>query len=100
MGTIKLGLNLEFARLENQGFDWAMDRAAEIGYKYVEPMVHWGRELLSAAGYFHSRSMLDDPLILERFEEAPAHAGLQVDHAPNDVVQITHRNGLSAQDHS
>jgi sugar phosphate isomerase/epimerase len=25
-------------------------------------MVHWGRELLSEAGYFHSVSMLDDPL--------------------------------------
>ena len=50
MGDIKLGLNLEFARLENQGFDWAMDHAAGIGYKYIEPMVHWGRELLSAAG--------------------------------------------------
>jgi hypothetical protein len=32
MGDIKLGLNLEFARLENQGFDWAMDHAAAIGY--------------------------------------------------------------------
>lgn len=41
MGNIKLGLNLEFARYENGSFDWAMDQAAEIGYKYVEPMVHW-----------------------------------------------------------
>ncbi len=32
----------------------------------VEPMVHWGRELLSEAGYFHSVSMLDDPLRLTR----------------------------------
>ena len=83
VGTIKLGLNLEFARLENQGFDWAMDRAAEIGYKYVEPMVHWGRELLSAAGYFHSRSMLDDPLILKK---AADERGLKISslssHAP------------------
>jgi sugar phosphate isomerase/epimerase len=69
MGDIKLGLNLEFARYENGSFDWAMDRTAEIGYRYVEPMVHWGRELLSAAGYFHSRSMLDDPLILKRAAE-------------------------------
>jgi sugar phosphate isomerase/epimerase len=83
MGNIKLGLNLEFARLENQGFDWAMDQAAEIGYKYIEPMVHWGRELLSAAGYFHSRSMLDDPLILKK---AADDRGLQISslssHAP------------------
>jgi sugar phosphate isomerase/epimerase len=26
-------------------------------------MVHWGRELLSEAGYFHSVSMLDDPYL-------------------------------------
>jgi sugar phosphate isomerase/epimerase len=37
-------------------------KAAEIGYQYIEPMVHWGRELLSEAGYFHSVSMYDDPL--------------------------------------
>lgn len=83
MGTIHLGLNLEFARLENKSFDWAMDHAAEMGYRYVEPMVHWGRELLSAAGYFHSRSMLDDPLILK---EAADRRGLQISslssHAP------------------
>jgi sugar phosphate isomerase/epimerase len=29
-------------------------------------MVHWGRELLSEAGYFHSVSMLDDPLRVKR----------------------------------
>jgi len=41
-------------------------KAAELGYEYVEPMVHWGRELLSEAGYFHSVSMLDDPLRVKR----------------------------------
>ncbi|MBO3682144.1 sugar phosphate isomerase/epimerase [Streptomyces sp. NEAU-YJ-81] len=83
MGNIKLGLNLEFARFENGSFEWAMDHAAEIGYKYVEPMVHWGRELLSAAGYFHSISMLDDPL---RLRKAAESRGLGVSslssHAP------------------
>jgi sugar phosphate isomerase/epimerase len=29
-------------------------------------MVHWGRELLSEAGYFHSVSMLDDPYRVKR----------------------------------
>jgi sugar phosphate isomerase/epimerase len=29
-------------------------------------MVHWGRELLSEAGYFHSVSMLDDPYRIKR----------------------------------
>ena len=83
MGNIKLGLNLEFARFENGSFEWAMDHAADIGYKYVEPMVHWGRELLSAAGYFHSISMLDDPLRLKRAAES---RGLSISslssHAP------------------
>jgi sugar phosphate isomerase/epimerase len=45
--------------------------------------VHWGRELLSAAGYFHSRSMLDDPLILKK---AADDRGLRISslssHAP------------------
>ena len=44
-----------------------------LGYRYVEPMVHWGRELLSEAGYFHSVSMLDDPL---RIKRACAKAGI------------------------
>ncbi len=83
MGTINLGLNLEFARFENGSFDWAMDHAADIGYEYVEPMVHWGRELLSAAGYFHSISMLDDPL---RLKNAADSRGLKISslssHAP------------------
>jgi sugar phosphate isomerase/epimerase len=46
-------------------------------------MVHWGRELLSAAGYFHSISMLDDPLRLKRAAES---RGLSISslssHAP------------------
>jgi sugar phosphate isomerase/epimerase len=83
MGNIKLGLNLEFARFENGSFEWAMDHASEIGFRYVEPMVHWGRELLSAAGYFHSISMLDDPLRLKRAAES---RGLSISslssHAP------------------
>jgi len=33
-----------------------------LGFRYVEPMVHNGRELLSEAGYFHSFSMDNDPL--------------------------------------
>jgi sugar phosphate isomerase/epimerase len=38
----------------------------ELGYEFVEPMVHWGRELLSEAAYFHSVSMLDDPFRVRR----------------------------------
>ncbi|MDR0521018.1 MAG: sugar phosphate isomerase/epimerase [Planctomycetaceae bacterium] len=61
MGKILLGVNMEYVRHEDKSFEWGVQKAAEIGYGYVEPMVHWGRELLSEAGYFHSVSMLDDP---------------------------------------
>lgn len=70
MGTIRIGINLEFVRHEDKPFEWGVAKAAEIGYEYIEPMVHWGRELLSEAGYFHSVSMLDDPLRVRRACEA------------------------------
>ncbi|MBN1844797.1 MAG: sugar phosphate isomerase/epimerase [Sedimentisphaerales bacterium] len=66
MGRIFLGVNNEFVRHEDKPFEWAVDKAAQLGYEYVEPMVHWGRELLSEAGYFHSVSMLDDPYRVKR----------------------------------
>ena len=62
MGKIYLGVNMEFIRSHDKPFAWGVEKAAEIGYQYIEPMVHWGRELLSEAGYFHSVSMYDDPL--------------------------------------
>jgi sugar phosphate isomerase/epimerase len=66
MGKLSIGVNLEFVRHDDKPFEWAVSKAAELGYEYVEPMVHWGRELLSEAGYFHSVSMLDDPLRVRR----------------------------------
>jgi sugar phosphate isomerase/epimerase len=62
MANVLLGVNMEFIRQHDKPFEWGVAKAAEIGYQYVEPMVHWGRELLSEAGYFHSVSMYDDPL--------------------------------------
>ncbi len=59
---IEIGINMEFVRSADKPFTWGVEKAAELGYKYVEPMVHNGRELLSEAGYFHSWSMLEDPL--------------------------------------
>src|SRR5512136_1800494 len=61
MGKVFLGVNMEFVRSHDKPFDWGVEKAAEIGYQYVEPMVHLGRELLSEARYFHSISMYDDP---------------------------------------
>ena len=60
--AIKLGINMEYVRHHDKPFEYGVRKAAEIGYEYVEPMVHWGRELLSEAPYFHSVSMYDDPL--------------------------------------
>ncbi len=60
--AIKLGVNMEFVRHHDKSFTWGVEKAAEIGYEFIEPMVHIGRELLSEAGYFHSVSMYDDPL--------------------------------------
>jgi sugar phosphate isomerase/epimerase len=75
MGKVSIGINLEFVRHDDKPFEWAVAKAAELGYEYVEPMVHWGRELLSEAGYFHSVSMLDDPL---RVKRACAAAGVKL----------------------
>ena len=66
MAKIFVGINMEFVRHHDKSFEWGVAKAAEIGYQYVEPMVHWGRELLSEAGYFHSVSMLDDPYRINR----------------------------------
>jgi sugar phosphate isomerase/epimerase len=66
MSKIKIGINMEFVRHDDKSFEWGVAKAAELGYEYIEPMVHWGRELLSEAGYFHSVSMLDDPMRLKR----------------------------------
>ncbi|MBC7354145.1 MAG: sugar phosphate isomerase/epimerase, partial [Thermogutta sp.] len=75
MGQVFFGVNLEFVRHADKSFEWGVAKAAELGYEYVEPMVHWGRELLSEAGYFHSVSMLDDPY---RIKDACAKAGVKL----------------------
>jgi sugar phosphate isomerase/epimerase len=60
MGKVLLGVNMEFVRHHDKPFGWGVTKAAEIGRRYVEPMVHWGRELLSEVRYFHSVSMYAD----------------------------------------
>jgi sugar phosphate isomerase/epimerase len=66
MGKVAIGINLEFVRHHDKNFEAGVEEAARLGYEYVEPMVHLGRELLSEAGYFHSVSMLDDPYRVKR----------------------------------
>lgn len=83
MGNVCLGINLEFVRQADKPFEWGVEKAAELGYSYVEPMVHWGRELLSEAGYFHSVSMLDDPLRIRRAcEKAGVKLSALSSHTP------------------
>jgi sugar phosphate isomerase/epimerase len=75
VGKISFGVNMEFVRHDDKSFEWGVNKAAELGYEYVEPMVHWGRELLSEAGYFHSVSMLDDPY---RIRHACMKTGIKI----------------------
>ena len=75
MGKIQIGLNAEFSRSSDKPFEWAVQAAAEMGYRYFEPMVHFGRELMSEAGYFHTVSMFDDPW---RIRDACDKAGLTI----------------------
>ena len=75
MGKIGIGLNLEAVRTSHKSFEWGVGFAKELGYEFIEPMVHWGRELLSEARYFHSVSMLDDPF---RIRDAVEKSGLRL----------------------
>ena len=74
--SIRIGVNMEFIRSQDKPFAAGVECAARIGFPYVEPMVHNGRELLSEAGYFHSVSMDEDPLeikeILDRHGVLPS----------------------------
>lgn len=66
MGNVYIGVNLEYVRHADKPLEWGLEKAAELGYEYVEPWVHWGRELMSEAGYYATISMLDDPLRVKR----------------------------------
>jgi len=75
MGKLAIGMNLEAIRRHEKPFEWGVEKAAELGFEYVEPMVHWGRELMSEAHYYHTVSMWDDPY---RIRRAAEKAGLKV----------------------
>lgn len=68
--AISVGVNMEFIRHEDKSFAAGVERAAQLGFRYVEPMVHNGRELLSEAGYFHSVSLDDEPLEIKDLLES------------------------------
>ena len=64
MATYRVAANMEFVRSADMGFEEGVRTAAELGYRWVEPMVHTGWELLSEVNYFHSFSMEEDPLLM------------------------------------
>ena len=66
MGKVHIGVNLEFVRHADKSFEAGVEKAAELGYDYIEPWVFWGRELMSEAGYYMNVSMLDDPYRVRR----------------------------------
>ncbi len=66
MANVCVGVNMEFIRHSDKPFEWGVEKAAQLGYEYVEPWVHSGRELMSQAGYYMSVSMLDDPYRVKR----------------------------------
>jgi sugar phosphate isomerase/epimerase len=65
MAQFKISLNMEFCRSADKSFEAGVQIASELGYKYVEPMVHTGWELLSEVGYFHTYSMEEDNLLMK-----------------------------------
>jgi sugar phosphate isomerase/epimerase len=64
MATFKIAVNMEFVRSADKGFEEGVKIAAELGYRYIEPMVHTGWDLLSEVHYFHSYSMEQDNLLM------------------------------------
>jgi len=56
---------MEYCRSADKSFESGVEIAADLGYEYIEPMVHTGWELLSEVNYFHSFSMEEDPLLMK-----------------------------------
>ncbi len=83
MATYRIAVNMEFVRSADLGFRAGVKVAGELGYEYVEPMVHTGYGLLSEVDYFHSFSMENDPLeMLEICETAGVKVGSLSAHSP------------------
>jgi sugar phosphate isomerase/epimerase len=75
VATFRIAVNMEFVRSADLDFRAGVKVAAELGYEYVEPMVHTGYELLSEVGYFHSFSMEEDPALMKEIVDK---AGVKV----------------------
>jgi sugar phosphate isomerase/epimerase len=64
MARYRIAVNMEFVRSADKSFEAGVEIAGELGYRWIEPMVHTGWELLSEVHYFHSFSMEEDPLMM------------------------------------
>jgi sugar phosphate isomerase/epimerase len=69
MASYRVAANMEFVRSADKGFEEGVQIASELGYRWIEPMVHTGWELLSEVHYFHSFSMEEDPLLMREICE-------------------------------
>ncbi|MCX7824639.1 MAG: sugar phosphate isomerase/epimerase [Verrucomicrobiae bacterium] len=67
MAKIKIGINMEFVRHADKSFEWGAKKAAELGYRYIEPCFLMGTCLLSNAGYCHLQSLDTDPEYFKDF---------------------------------
>lgn len=65
MARYRIAANMEFVRSADKDFAGGVNIAADLGYRWIEPMVHTGWELLSEVHYFHSFSMEEDPLLMK-----------------------------------
>ncbi len=65
MAKYRITANMEFVRSADLDFRKGVAVAQKLGYRFIEPMVHTGYELLSEVGYFHSFSMEEDPLLMK-----------------------------------
>lgn len=83
MARYGISLNMEFCRSADKDFAAGVKIASELGYRFVEPMVHTGWGLLSEVGYFHSFSMEEDPLLMRDIcEEAGVRVSSFSGHSP------------------
>lgn len=67
MSEIQIGVNLEFIRSSDKGFRVGIETAARLGYKFVEPCVSTGYDLLALGQYYHMVCMDDDPLEIKEW---------------------------------
>lgn len=58
---MKIGVNLEYIRSADKSFEFGAREAAKMGYRYIEPCLSTGYDLLAEGGFYHMLSMEEDP---------------------------------------